>query len=245
MKKFMRIASWLLAAAMLIIAGCAAAEDKLPEIPDFQGTLNVRPIETEAEAIAYAKEIWALDYLGMDFPVDSYAADRFEQDCWIVYAMDGPDEGDYCYGDIMFDIEGNVVLIENASSGFVEVFNEAYVLAGEDGPETQDPEEDDRVVAWRDELDRKVEYPFLEKVCPRVWREYTELYPVKAGDNEFLTHYDGTYTDSQDSSNVFDLYYSEAFQDGMWRIKVVVQTSPVVRIVYFDVYTDAEEGGNG
>jgi hypothetical protein len=24
-----------------------------------------------------------------------------------------------------------------------------------------------------------------------------------------------------------------------------VQTSPVVRIVYFDVYTDAEEGGNG
>ena len=37
----------------------------------------------------------------------------------------------------------------------------------------------------------------------------------------------------------------EYYENETYRIKIAVQTSPVVRIVFFDVYTDAEEGGNG
>lgn len=33
--------------------------------------------------------------------------------------------------------------------------------------------------------------------------------------------------------------------DEKYRIKIGVQTFPVIRIVYFDVFCDAEEGGNG
>lgn len=242
-----RIVVWILALGMLLSLGAAGAESALPEIPDFQGALNVRPIVTEEEAIAYAKEIWALDYLGFDFPVEYYEADRFEQDCWAVYAKDGPDEGDYCFGDVMFDIDGNVVLIENASSGVFEVINEAESTEETALPEEErTPEEEDALAEWRSMLDRKIEYPFLEKTCPRVYEEYTALYPVREGTNtEFLTHYYGTYTDSYDNANVFILNYSESFQDGTWRVAYAIQVSPVIRIVYFDVYTDAEIGGNG
>ena len=224
----------------------AAAEGALPEIPAFQGALNVRPIASEEEAIAYAKEIWALDYLGMDFPIEYYEAERPEQDCWVVYAKDGPDEGDYCYGDVMFDLEGNVIVVENASSGAIEVINEAAGGETNESEAAVSPEDDDARAEWREMLDRKLMYPFLAEVCPRVYEEYTALRPIREGtSDEFLTHYDSTYVDSYDNTRVFDLNYSEAYQDDTWRIRIIVQTSPVIRIVCFDAYTDAEEGGNG
>jgi len=245
MKRMKKMAAWLLGFVMLLHFGAAAAESGLPEIPEFSGKLNIRPIATEEEAIAYAKEIWALDYIGMDFGISFWEANRFEENLWVVYAMDGEDEGDYCYGDVMFDMDGNVVLFENASSGFFEVVNEAESYETDENAEVVIPENEDERAAWHDEMDRKTEYPFLAAVCPSVWEEYTALYPAGEAGNEFLTYYYGTYTDSYDSQIMFDLDYSECYRDGTWRIKYGVQTSPVVRIVYFDVYTDAEEGGNG
>ncbi len=245
MKRMRRSTAWLLALAMGLMLGAAAAESALPEIPAFSGKLNVRPIATEEEAVEYAKEIWALDYLGMDFEIPFYDAGRFEEDLWVVYAMDGEDEGDYCYGDVMFDMDGNVVLVENASSGFFEVINEAESYEPDENEEVVIPENEDERAAWHEDLDRKAEFPFLAAVCPSLYEEYTAQYPAGEGENEFLTYYYGTYTDSVDSRNVFDLDYSEPYGDGTWRITYGVQTSPSVRIVYFNVHTDAEEGGNG
>ena len=238
--------AWVLGMILLLSFGAAAAESIPPIVPVFEGTLNVRPIETEEEAIAYAKEIWALDYLGMDFEISYYEADHYEEDCWVVYAMDGPDDGDYCYGDVMFDLDGNVVRVENASSGVFEVLNEAggeeEMQANEDICPVEDP---DTWSDWRTLLDKELEYPFLETVCPGVYEEYVALYPLDEVNNDTLTHYNGTAVDSYDNANQFNVNYSESYRDGTWRIQVVVQISPVIRIVYFDVYVDAEEGGNG
>jgi len=255
MKNMKKVFAWMLALVMLLGVGAAAAElPVIPEegtaeavltpIPSFEGTLNVRPVKTAEEAVEYAKEIFALDYLGFDFDIAYFKAEPWEEGTWIVYAKDGDEDGDYCYGDVAFDFNGNVILYENAASGFFEVANE-YVGDDEDSGSHDVPGDEDALVAWREELDRKVEYPFLAEVCPQVYEEYTLLYPVNEGNNEFLTHYYDTYTDSYDNKNVFDLNYSEAFAEMTWRIKFGVQTSPMVRIVYFDAYTDAEEGGNG
>ena len=245
MKKMKRIAAWMLGLTMLLLFCTAAAESGLPEIPAFAGKLNVRPIATEEEAIEYAKEIWALDYLGMDFPISFYKVSQYEPDVWTVYAKDGPDDGDYCYGDVLFDLDGNVIRVENASSGFFEVAIEEETLETGENTEAEIPENADEQAAWHDDLDRKLEFPFLAAVCPSIYEEYTALYPVGEGDNEFLTYYYDTYVDSYNHQNVFDVDYSERYRDGTWRIHFGVQTSPVIRIVYFDVYGDPEEGGNG
>ena len=237
---------WILALAMLAGARTAAAESRQPpEIPDFQGTLNVRPIRTEEEAIAYAKEIWALDYLGMDFPIACYEADRYEENSWVVYAKDGPEDGDYCFGDVIFETDGSVVRVENASSGIFEIMNEAWSMEKDEDALIVVPEDDDTWAEWRSTLDQKLEYPFLKVVCPRVYEEYTALYPIWEVNNDTLTHYFDTLVDSYDDTLVFDINYSEHYHDETWCIQYAVQTSPVIRIVYFDIYTDAEEGGNG
>ena len=237
---------WILALAMLAGARTAAAESRQPpEIPDFQGTLNVRPIRTEEEAIAYAKEIWALDYLGMDFPIACYEADRYEENSWVVYAKDGPEDGDYCFGDVIFETDGSVVRVENASSGIFEIMNEAWSMEKDEDALIVVPEDDDTWAEWRSMLDKKLEYPFLETVCPRVYEEYTALYPTEEVNNDTLTHYFDTLVDSYDDTLIFDINYSEQYRDETWCIQYAVQTSPVIRIVYFNIYTDAEEGGNG
>ena len=245
MRNMKRTVAWILGLVMLLGLGTAAAESKMPEIPTFQDVLNVRPIGSEEEAIAYAKEIWALDYLGMDFDIAWYEADRYEEDCWVVYAMDGSDDEAYCYGDVMFDLNGNVVRVENTSSGVFEVLIEAESNEMDENQEIVVPEDDDAWAEWRTMLDKKLEFPFLETANPDIYAEYVSLYPTDEVNHDTLTHYYDTYTDSYDETLVFNLNYSEYYRDETWRIKYAVQISPVIRIVYFDVYTDAEEGGNG
>ena len=247
MKRFGRILAWILALVMLSGMG-AAAESALPEIPGYSGELKVRPIRTETEAVEYAKEIWALDCLGMNFPISTYEVSTYDDDVWVVYAKDGPDDEDYCYGDVMFDMDGNVLRIENASSGAIEVLNEAMAESEDDMfgiDEDDNPENDEQEAAWREERDRSLETPFLAGVCPLVYREYIGLYPGMEDGSDTLTHFLGTYTDSYDSKNVFQRDFSETYRDENYSIEYIIQISPVVRIVYFDVYADPGEGGNG
>lgn len=246
MRYLKRTAAWLLALALLQAFGSAAAEDAVPTIPVFQGKLDVRPAASEKEAVAYAKEIWALDYLGMDFDIAFYEAEPDGEGGWRVYAKDGADDGDYCFGDVVFDRRGNVLRVENAASGVYEVLNEDFAAEADENTQGAAPPEDDATVAWRDTLDRTLMYPFLEAVCPEVYREYIQANPVREGtSSEFLAHYDSTHVDSYNKANVFDLYYSESYHGAALRIRIAVQTSPVIRIVDFDVHTDASEGGNG
>ena len=65
MRNMKKIVAWMLGLIMLLGIGTAAA-NTLPAIPAFVSTLNVRQITTAEEAAEYAKEIWALDFLGED-----------------------------------------------------------------------------------------------------------------------------------------------------------------------------------
>ena len=239
-----KIIAWVLGLVMLLGIGAAAAEAALPEIPVFEGTLEVRPIAGEEEAIAYAKEILALDYIGVDAGNAEYTVSEF----WL---------GDNCYqvdvnlggnGNVVlaFDPEGNVVYLENSACGFDYLFNAAQF---EEPAEDNSIEVDEtEIVAWRELMDRLVEYPFLSEVNPQVYEIYIGEYPISEGNNEFLTHYDGTYKDTDNvfgENAVFDLKYSEAYNGGLYRIKIAIQTAPVIRIVFFNVFCDPEEGGNG
>ncbi len=240
-----KIVAMVLGLVMLLGIGAAAGESALPEIPVFEGTLEVRPVAGEEEAIAYAKEILALDYIGVDASNAEYTVSEF----WL---------GENCYqvdvnlgesGNIMvaFDPEGNLVYLENAGCGFYYIFEAAqYEEYAE--PDNSIEVDETEIVAWRELLDRRVEYPFLAEVNPQVYEEYTMEYPISEGNNEFLTHYDGTYADTDNifgENAVFDLKYSEVYNGGLYRIKIAVQTAPVIRIVFFNVFCEPEEGGNG
>lgn len=240
-----KIVAWILGLVMLLCIGAAAGEGAVPEIPAFEGTLNVRPIGSAEEAVEYAKEFWALDFVGMDLADAYYTAEPWEEGTWIVYVKEGPSDEDYCYGDVAFDFNGNVILVENASSGVFEVLNEAGESEASMDAELLFSVSEDDMVSFRENLDRKVQYPFLAEVNPDLYSDYVLQYPIEEGNNEFLTHYYDTYVDSYDSTIIYDLNYSEHFMEETFRIKYVVQISPVVRIVYFDAYVDAEEGGNG
>lgn len=243
MRNMKKLVAWILGLVMLLGLGAAAAENPLPEIPTFTGTLNVRPITTAEEAEAYAREFWALDYVGVelgDAPLEVLQEPTEEDDTWLVEVQleDG-------FADVAFNSQGNVAYMENMASGWSDpsaAEAEEEEVTGEDEAVTDDEATEDALVEWRGTLDRKVEYPFLAEVNPAVYEEYTALYPVNEGNNEYLTHYYDTYTLT---NGEFDLNYSELYSDGTFRIKIVVQTKPVVRIVFFYIYCEPDEGGNG
>ena len=218
----------------------------LPEIPVFSGSPEIRPIHSEDEAIASAKEIWALDCVNLDFPVESWKAVLLEDGSWTVYAKDGPEDGDYCFGYVMFEPDGSLAQLENASSGFFELASEGGLYEKCESGLCPFPDSPEEEVVWRDDLDARILFPFLAAVNPELYEEYLAEHPIVPGtDDERLTGYNNTFVDSYDSSLVFDLYYSTPYRNATWRIAFGVQTSPVLRIVYFNIYTDPEEGGSG
>ena len=240
-----KLVCWMLAAMMLLGIGAAIGEDAAPEIPVFEGTLDVRPITSEEEAIAYAKEILALDYVGVDAADAEYTVSEFWQgeNCYQVDVNLGG-KGNMV---LAFDPEGNVVYLDNSTCGFTYLAEAAAYEEEEEAPEMTEEEEAD-AVSLRENLDRLVEYPFLSEVNPAVFEKYIAEYPIQEGNNEFLTHYYDTYADKDNvfgENAVFDLNYSEAYDGMTYRIKIGIQTSPVIRIVYFDVFCNPEEGGNG
>lgn len=237
MSQTKRITAWILGLVMLAACGAAAGEGALPEIPAFRGTLDVRYISTEEEAIAYAKEIWALDYLGLDLSGAEFQVDDWGDSLWHVLAHSG--DG---YLEMGFDREGGLVSLDNIECGWSDAA--PALEAGELDPAAQ--RDDDEAVAWRHELDGQLMYPFLKAVNPLVCDEYTVLHTAKGTNDNLLTHYNGTAREARAGGDAaFELYYSESYRDAKYRVKIGVQTEPVVRIVYFDVFCDANEGGNG
>ena len=234
MKKMKRIPAWILALAMALCFAAASGESALPEIPEFSGSLEHRLIGSDAEAIEFAQEFWALDYAGTDASDAVWETDDWGDTFWHVYASLGNRNLA-----LTFDEDGNVLFLENVLSGWSDI---CHVF--DDGAEEDIyPEDDsDEAAAWRDTLDRKLMYPFLQAVNPALYEEYIALYPLDEPVNETLTHYYGTWVEGESS---YDLYYSESYSEDQFRIKIGVQTKPVIRIVYFDIFCDALEGGNG
>ena len=116
MRNVKKTVAWILGLVMLLSLGAVAAESALPEIPAFTGTLNVRPVATAEEAVEYAKEFWALDFVGMDMTGAAYEAQAWQDDGWLVTAVVGD-----ASLDVAFDRDGNVVYMENILSGWTDI----------------------------------------------------------------------------------------------------------------------------
>ena len=168
---------------------------------------------------------------------------------WYIVVMKAGDEE---IAEAVFTADGQVLYLDNYASGW-ENAAENFVEPGEEetyeGPAEGEEDEGfgddldkDPDVIYRETLDRKLEYPFLAEVNPDVYQQYTEAHPIEEGENELLTHYNGTYVDGEKEFNVC---FSETYMDSKLQIKYVVQIKPVTRIVFFDVSGDPNEGGNG
>ena len=228
MKKMKRLAAALLALAMFLGAGAALAE-----VPERGSVLNVREISAKEDALAYAKEIWQLDFLGADIsgiPEDAWTVDGgVDEGFWTVTAETGDDSEMQC----MFAPDGAVKYVSNLPG--------SVALAVEEDFSSIEEEDEDAAVAVRDEIDAKFLYPFLKTVNPGLYDVYLETYP-EAPLHDVLTHYNGTLV-TEDGS--FNLSYSETWEFDEYRMKYIMQTSPEYRIVYFDAECSVFEGGNG
>lgn len=226
-----KLIATILAAVMLLCCSMAAAEN---EVPEFSSALNVREIRTTEEAQAYAKEIWQLDYLDVD-------VSEIPETDWLV--VDGGwDEGFWTVilerreGDLelSFETDGSLTYLSNLEGDWVDKTEDDFLIFDVE----KDEEED---VNFRNMLDLRLEQPFLAAVNPATFRAYKEFYPTGIS-HEFLTHFNGTW---QDGENAWNLNYSEAYNGHEYRMKIVVQIAPVIRIVCFDAFCSVYEGGNG
>ena len=225
-----RIIAMILTMVMLLCCG-AAAEG---EVPEFSSALNVREIRTTEDAQAYAKEIGQLDYLGTD-------VSEIPETDWLV-VEGGWDEGFWSVilerseGDleISFETDGSLTYLSNLEGGW-------FGRTEDDFLENGDPEDGEQEVEFRNRLDLNLEQPFLAAVNPETFRAYKEFYPTGIS-HEFLTHYNGTWKDGE---NAWNLNYSEVYNGDEYRMKIIVQVEPVIRIVYFDAFCSVYEGGNG
>ena len=226
MKAFAKMLALIL--ALLLAAGAAAAESALPEIPVFASELETRMIETEEDAVAYAQEFWSLDFMGADFTGGEWLAEEMEEDEeWFVTAI-----GDECVLELVFGRDGGIHYADDNRSGW-------------DMAESVDPEEvpdTDEDIEWRTRLTELAEVPFLRMVNPSVYEDYCRDHPDYAEGDDQLTGFGDLLRNGE---NEFIVNYSDTYQDGSFRMRFVIQVSPVIRIVDFNAFCDPLEGGNG
>ncbi len=229
-----RLTAMILALVMLLCCGTAAAEG---QVPVHSSTLDIREIRTSEEAQAYAKEIWQMDYLGVnvsEIPAEHWLVvdGGWDEGFWSVILE--RTEGDL---EVTFDTAGCVIYLSNVEGSWIGLTEDEFF-----NPESEGEDEDeDADVEFRNQLDLNLEHPFLVTVNPSLFDAYMELYPTGVN-HDFLTHYNGTWKDGEDAWN---LNYTESYNGDEYRMKFIVQISPVIRIVYFDTQCSVFEGGNG
>ena len=97
--------------------------------------------------------------------------------------------------------------------------------------------------AWREAIDLRIIEPFVRSFNPKAMADCLRDVNVNYDHKIFFTGYHGTF---EKEGQQFLWFYTDAYRDRSVRMKFVVQTAPVMRIVYFDAELEATaEGGNG
>lgn len=228
MKKFCAL---ILGLAVILCLGSAAAEGAPVEVPHFSSVLQVREIGSADEALAYAKEFWQMDYMGVDvsaIPAEAWSVTDNES-YWSVIA-DLP-EGSL---DLYIEFDGSISYAANWAGEWFNAGESDYTCEPIDEPE----EKEEADVRLRQDVDALCEFPFLAAVNPPACKAYVADHT----DQDGLTHYMGTFHGEKGDYN---LDYSEFYDNKTYSIRFVVQVAPTIRILYFDPYCTSEEGGNG
>ena len=200
-----------------------------PELPEFQGTVTHRTLSDEADYIAYAREVWGLDYM---------AIGSMNEYTWTV--QQGDEGRTIVTGEIPGQEETTGLELETDANGWIHRMQN--MGTGEQDSDVFYTE------SWSSsDLDDKPDFcmEFMEKLNPG--NEKAER--MRAESNPEVGLYNpgfGGFGVAGD--NYFLLYYSDpiwAEGERVSRIKFVYQIYPVRRFVEYNELIDPMEGGNG
>ena len=221
---------------MTAFATCAWAEDvgyemspvSVPEVPKFRSKLTHRTIAGAEDAVAYAKEMWAMDaFQTEDFSAYVWAAESTEDGEYLVRGWPADDETRCLEAEIGAD--GEVYRLKNTVSDV-----DWAQLIFDEWTET------DEFVDFRGTLTIQLMI-FMENLNPGSPIEF-----IPTGWNADKGIYPFGYDSSEGyEDQLYMTFYSDAEETWTWRAKFVMQLTPVVRVVEFSERTDVEEGGNG
>ena len=208
--------------------GVAIEEMNIPEVPEYTGKLESRAIAGEEEAIAYAKEIWALDYLQAGDLSRAEWEVLEEGDTYSVAAL-LPGEAQTMK--VLFRKDGTVLRVSNGVSGWEDartISPDAYATDGHD--------------RWREVLSIRVMEGFAEAVNEGSTDAYHAMNPADYSNGVYFTGYDSVLAEG---NNLYMNFYTDPNEERTARTRFMVQVLPVTRIVLFDTLVPVEEGGNG
>ena len=203
----------------------------LPSLPIPESKLLHHTISSEEEAVLYAKEIAAMDLLAAGFELNllNWSAELVDEDIYEVEAR-APEGTAGTVLSFSFNTDGEVLQIQNHTTGF-------------DQAESLDIEllDTDEATQWRGEIGIML-WLFTENLNPgSTMISEAELRDMRAVGNGFTGYYDTLSTGEE----TFVIMYGTLRRDLMEKVKFVVQTEPVVRVVLMDSTIDPMEAGNG
>ena len=207
-------------------------EEPVPEIPEFKDTAVQRDITGDEEAVAYAQEIWKMDFLGAgDLSGFQWIVRPLENGHITVWAYN-PEDVPLNYYYLETDETGWIYSLRNAASGVEQAAD--YWTEKMDGD------------GW-DKLRVGLIYScldFAERVNPGNAGRIAEIREKNDPDHGLYSPgYGGALISGE---NVFLTFYSDPLNpDRTERTKTVFQIEPVVRVVLYDETIDPMEGGNG
>ena len=208
--------------------------DRLPTTPVFTGQMSQRAIDSDEDAIAYAKEIWQMDYLGAVDLSDFTWSVRPTQNGHIgVWGYDLSDLPSHYYM-IETDQTGWIYSLRNAASDLD--FAEEYW-----SEDMGEPEWDDYRLKLID-----MSLDFAEALNPQD-RERIEgiRHENNYGKGTWGVYVPGYGGASMHNDALFLNFYGEADEQYTRRTKIVFQIAPEFRVVLFNQLNNPLEGGNG
>ena len=210
---------FMVLSSMLLVGAFATAELRpTPRLPVVSASIR-QPIETEEEALAYAKKVWSLPELGMvDTSNQKWYMETPLSEGDILRVNRGFTENDYTCNTV-FDRQGNLLELHN---GLTDPDN----LYGA----TRDSLTEEEQKALENDL-----LAFLRAVNPEQAEKVKHIYQYSESwmdDQRYV--YFTFWQDERGHDN-----YSDHVGD------IVVEISPIVRIVHFTFGSDSLGFGNG
>ena len=208
-------------------AGWEEAGLSFPVLP-AEG-LSHEAITSPDEAVAYAERIAALGFL---------ATDGAEQLLWSAsragnqYELTGsrPESPDQPAFSLLFDHQGQVLRLENLETR-LDLAQEIW----------SDEMDSDLFISWREELGFSV-WKLEELLNPGATLLSAEELREGMSHGVGYTSYEKTLSSGDEQ---FEVLYGILHREPTQKVKYIVQTRPVVRLVLRDATIDPSEGGNG
>lgn len=212
----------------LAASGSSWEEYGLPVLPWPQEGLSHRSILNLEDAVSYAAEVASLDLLG------------FENHGELVWSASLADDGVYeALGASPADPDHPLLAVSFSSSGEILRLENLGVDFAAAKPVKE--EDSDPIIRWRGEIALML-WLFEEKLNPGFTRISDEMLRNLHQYGNSYSAYENTL---RSGDGTFYVGYGTSYQNPVRKIKYIVQTSPVVRVVLRDSTIDPLEGGNG